>query len=198
MHISFKQFKPCVWLFCGLLGVSSVAQAHTFGLAHMDFTSGIAHPLSGLDHILAMLAVGLWAVQLGGRALWLLPLSFMLTMAGGGALGLCGIALPYVELGIASSVLVLGLLVASAWKLPLALSMSLVGAFAIFHGYAHGAEMATESSALWYSLGFMLATATLHAGGIGMALAAKQDWSQRWLRMSGALIAASGVWLLAT
>ena len=192
-------FKPYTWLaVCGLCALSSSVQAHTFGLPHMDFTSGLSHPLSGLDHILAMLAVGLWAVQLGARARWLVPLSFVLTMALGGAFGLFGVALPYVELGIASSVLILGLLVASAWQAPLALSMALVAVFAIFHGHAHGAEMAAEASALWYSLGFMLATAVLHASGIGIALAAKQDWARRGLRIGGALIAASGVWLLAT
>lgn len=195
MHPSFKQYG---WLVCGLLGVSGVAQAHSVGLPHMDFSTGLAHPLNGLDHILAMLAVGLWAAQLGGRALWLVPVSFVLTMAAGGALGLYGVALPYVELGIASSVLVLGVCVASAWAVPLAVSMSVVVIFAIFHGYAHGAEMAVEASALWYSLGFMLASAALHASGIGIALAAKQYGARRELRISGALIAASGIWLLAT
>lgn len=195
MQLSSKQRA---WLVLGLLGVSGAAQAHTPGLPHMDFSAGLTHPISGLDHILAMFAVGLWATQLGGRALWLVPLSFVLTMAVGGALGLYGIPLPYVELGIASSVLILGLLVASAWNLPLLGSMSLVALFAIFHGHAHGAEMTSTTSALWYSLGFMLATAALHASGIGMAFAAKRGWPQRLLRIGGALIAASGIWLLAT
>ncbi len=185
------------WIALALLGMSGVAQAHTSGLPHMDFATGLAHPFSGLDHILAMVAVGLWAVQLGGRALWLVPLTFVLTMAAGGMLGFLGLPLPYVELGIAGSVLILGVLVALASRLPLAASMALVGVFALFHGYAHGAEMAVEASALWYSLGFMLATATLHASGIGLALAARQGWPAQLLRVGGAAIAASGVWLLA-
>ncbi len=114
-------------------------------------------------------------------------------MAMGGFLGFLGVTLPYVELGIASSVVILGLLVALASRLPLAASMGLVGLFALFHGYAHGAEIAAESNALWYSLGFLLATATLHIGGVGIALATRQNL----LRVSGAAIAASGVLLLA-
>jgi len=185
------------WIALALLGMSGVAQAHTLGLPHMDFATGLAHPLSGLDHLLAMVAVGLWAAQRGGRALWLVPLTFVLTMAAGGVIGFLGLSLPYVELGIASSVLILGILVALASRLSLAASMALVGLFAIFHGYAHGAEMAVEASALWYSLGFMLATATLHASGIGVALAARQGLPARLLRVGGAAIAASGVLLLA-
>ena len=180
----------------GLLGLSGVTQAHTLGLPHMDFASGFGHPLGGLDHVLAMVAVGLWATQLSGRALWLVPLTFVLTMAVGGSLGFLGIPLPMVETGIAGSVLILGALVALASRLPLAASMALVGLFAIFHGYAHGAEMATESSALWYSLGVMLATAALHGVGIGVGLAAQHGVSARLLRFSGAAIAAGGALLL--
>ena len=185
------------WVALSLLAASGVAHAHTTGLPHMDLLTGVEHPFSGLDHILAMVAVGLWAAQLGGRALWLVPLTFVLTMAAGGALGFLGIPLPMVELGIAGSVVVLGVLVALASRLPLAVSMALVGLFALFHGYAHGAEMAAESSALWYGLGFMLATATLHALGIGMALAAGRGVPARLVRVGGAAIAASGMLLLA-
>jgi urease accessory protein len=185
------------WIALALLGMSGMAQAHTSGLPHMDFATGLTHPLSGLDHILAMVAVGLWAAQRGGRALWLVPLTFVLTMAAGGVLGFLGIALPYIELGIAGSVLILGILVALASRLSLTASMALVGLFAIFHGYAHGAEMAAEASALWYSLGFMLATAMLHLSGIGIGLAARQGLPAQLLRVGGAAIAASGVWLLA-
>ena len=180
----------------GLLGLSGVTQAHTLGLPHMDFASGFGHPLGGLDHVLAMVAVGLWATQLSGRALWLVPLTFVLTMAVGGSLGFLGIPLPMVETGIAGSVLILGALVALASRLPLVASMALVGLFAIFHGYAHGAEMAVESSALWFSLGFMLATAILHGAGIGIALAARQGMNARLVRVGGVAIAAGGVLLL--
>lgn len=180
-----------------LLGMGAAAQAHTLGLPHMDFATGLGHPLSGLDHMLAMVAVGLWAAQLGGRALWAVPLSFVLMMAAGGSLGFLGVSLPLVEPGIAGSVVILGVLVALSSRLPLAASMALVGIFALFHGYAHGAEMAAESSALWYSLGFMLATAALHGAGIGIALMARQGIPARLLRVGGAAIAASGVLLLA-
>lgn len=181
-----------------LLGMGGVAQAHTPGLPHMDFATGLGHPVSGLDHVLAMVAVGLWAAQLGGRALWRVPLTFVLTMAAGGTLGFLGIQLPLVEFGIAGSVLILGVLVALASRLPLVASMALVGVFALFHGYAHGAEMAAEASALWYSLGFMLATAALHGAGIGIALAARQGMPARLVRVGGATIAASGMVLLLT
>lgn len=178
-----------------LLVASGVAQAHTFGLSQMDLATGFIHPLGGADHVLAMVAVGLWATQLGGRALWRVPLTFVLTMAFGGALGFSGFPLPLVEAGIASSVLVLGVLVALASRLPLAASMALAGAFAVFHGHAHGAEMAAEASALWYGAGFMLATALLHGAGIGVGLLARRD-AMPWLRFSGAAIAAGGALLL--
>lgn len=179
-----------------LLVASGVAQAHTFGLPHMDFATGFAHPVGGLDHVLAMVAVGLWAAQLGGRALWLVPSTFVLTMAIGGTFGFFGIQLPLIETGIAGSVLILGVLVALAFRLPLVASVALIGVFAVFHGYAHGAEMAAESSALWYSLGFMLATALLHGAGIGVGLLARRGAAARWLRFGGAAIAAAGVALL--
>ena len=189
--------NKCGWVALSLLVASGAVHAHTTGLPHMDLLTGVEHPFSGLDHILAMVAVGLWAAQLGGRALWSVALTFVLTMAAGGALGFLGVPLPMVELGIAGSVVVLGVLVALASRLPLAVSMALVGLFALFHGYAHGAEMAAESSALWYGLGFMLATATLHALGIGMALAAGRGIPARLVRVGGAAIAASGMLLLA-
>jgi urease accessory protein len=180
-----------------LLGMSGVAHAHTSGLPHLDFAAGLAHPLGGLDHILAMVAVGLWATQLGSRALWLVPLTFVLTTAVGGLLGFLGVTLPYVEVGIAGSVVILGILVTLSSRLPLAFSMALVGLLAIFHGYAHGAEMAAEASAFWYSLGFMLATALLHLTGIGIGLVTRQGIPAQALRFGGAAIAASGVFLLA-
>ena len=186
----------CGLLALGLLGMGGAAQAHTLGLPHMDFATGFGHPLGGLDHVLAMVAVGLWAAQLGGRALWRVPLTFVLTMAAGGLFGYLGIPLPMVEMGIAGSVLILGVLVALASRLPLAASMALVGVFALFHGYAHGAEMAAESSALWYISGFMLATALLHGAGIGIGLASRNGASARLVRLGGAAIATGGMLLL--
>lgn len=183
-------------LMLAFLGLSSTVEAHTLGLPHMDFVAGFSHPFSGLDHLLAMVAVGLWASQLGSRALWRVPLTFVLAMAVGGLLGFTGVSLPMVELGIAGSVLILGTLVALASRLPLVASIGLVGLFATFHGYAHGAEMAAEFSAFWYSLGFVLATALLHGLGISVGLAARSNASIQWLRAGGAAIAASGIILL--
>jgi urease accessory protein len=143
-------------------------------LAHLDqgtaagFLSGFAHPLSGWDHIFAMVAVGMWGAQLRAPAIWLLPVTFPLVMAVGGLLGLLGIPLPGVEIGIAASAIVLGLMVVLEARPPLALSMAIVALFAVFHGYAHGTELAPGTSAIAYSLGFVIATGALH--GIGIAL----------------------------
>lgn len=159
---------------------------HAGGLAH-----GLAHPFGGLDHLAAMVAVGLWASQLGGRAAWLVPLSFVAAMALGGLLGVAAITLPHVETGILLSLLALGLLVAAAIRLPLALSAGIVGVFALFHGHAHGAEMTPGASAVAYALGFMVASAFLHLSGytFGMAIRA------RLLRFAGAAVAMTGGWL---
>ncbi|MBV9066587.1 MAG: HupE/UreJ family protein, partial [Methylobacteriaceae bacterium] len=146
--------------------VPSAAFAHvglgdTSGIAH-----GFMHPLSGADHVLAMVAVGLFAARLGGRALWLVPLSFVAMMVFGGVLGIAGVDLPYVEIAIGLSVVVLGLVVAAQVNPPLAIAMAVVGSFAIFHGHAHGAEMPETASGLAYGAGFVIATALLHAIGI--------------------------------
>jgi len=151
--------------------VPGMAYAHvgvgdTHGLVH-----GFDHPIGGLDHVLAMVAVGMFAAYLGGRALWLVPSAFVLMMAVGGAFGIAGAPVPFVEIGIAASVIVLGLAVALQWNLPTAAAMALVGFFAIFHGHAHGAEMPADAAGLSYALGFMLATAILHLVGIGTGLA---------------------------
>jgi urease accessory protein len=130
--------------------------------------AGFAHPLLGLDHVLAMVAVGLWAAFLGGRAVWIVPAAFVSVMTGGFALATEGFTLPAVELGVAGSVVVLGVLIAAAVRLPLALSSSLVGLLAFFHGYAHGLELSGE--ALVFGIGFGTATALLHAVGIGLGL----------------------------
>lgn len=155
--------------------------------------AGLMHPLTGFDHLLAMVAVGLWAAQLGGRAQWLLPASFVGFLAAGGALGAAGFALPLVEAGIVMSVLMLGLLIGFAVKLK-ALPASLsVGAFALCHGYAHGMEMPATGSGWLYGAGFVAASAALHASGLWMGRAVQARGS--WLRASGAAIAMAGVWL---
>lgn len=165
------------------------------GLSH-----GFLHPFSGLDHVLAMVAVGLVAARVGGRATLLVPLAFLGMMAVGGALGAAGIALPFVETGIALSVVVLGAALALRPALPVAGAMALVGAFAVFHGHAHGAEMPESATGLAYGLGFIAATALLHAAGLGLGLAAgRRDGTQARpaLRVAGAGLAAAGLGLLA-
>jgi urease accessory protein len=148
--------------------IPSVASAHT-GMGDTNgFLPGLAHPFAGLDHILAMVAVGLWAAQVGGRALWLIPSAFLLAMAGSSVVGHFGLPLPGVEQGILASDFVLGLLILFATRLPLLVSMGIVGALAIFHGYAHGAEMPATASGLAYGISFILSTATLHLIGIGI------------------------------
>ncbi len=140
----------------------TAAFAHTGIGATTGFGHGFVHPLTGIDHVLAMTAVGMFAWQLGGRALWLVPATFVGLMAAGGALGVAGVGVPFVEAGIALSVVVLGAIVALGIRSPVAVAMGIVGLFAIFHGHAHGAEMPENAGGLTYALGFMLATAALH------------------------------------
>jgi urease accessory protein len=166
--------------------------------SHVSFTEGLLHPFSGLDHVLAMVAVGLWASQLGGRALWLLPLTFPAVMALGAALGLSGVTLPWVEIGIAGSVMVLGAVVALALRPSLAISIPLIGAFALLHGYSHGVELPASASALSYGAGFIAATLMLHAVGIATGLIAGCLPVRFTARTAGGAIAVLGVVLLFT
>jgi urease accessory protein len=176
--------------------VPSLAQAHPGMPGHTHgFSNGLLHPLTGLDHICAMVAVGLWAAQRGGRALWLVPLTFVSIMVVGGILGMGGVGIPYVEQGIAASVLVLGIFIAAAVRLPLAASMAIVGLFAIFHGYAHGAEMPGSASGFAYGIGFVVATACLHLSGISLGLIAQRFVSAKLIRFAGGTIAGCGVYL---
>lgn len=173
----------------------TAASAHTGVGTAAGFAAGFSHPIGGLDHLLAMLAVGLWAVQMGGKARWAVPAAFVALMMTGGLLGLSGIQLPYVEAGILASVLVLGILIAAGLKLPLLVSMFLVGGFAIFHGHAHGAEMPLTLSAASYSLGFALVTALLHVMGMTAGVILQRLSSAQMLRYAGGLIAMSGLYL---
>lgn len=156
------------------------------------FIPGVIHPVSGADHILAMVAVGIWASQLGGKALWAVPAAFVSVMSLGGALGMAHAPLPFVEQGILASVLVLGLLIVTAARVPLAAGMCIVSAFALFHGHAHGAEMPSSSAALSYALGFTLATAALHAAGICLGSALSNAARSEWVRAAGGVILAGG------
>lgn len=181
--------------------IPSLASAHTGvgdtgGLLH-----GLAHPISGLDHILAMVAVGLWAAQIGGRALWLVPSAFLLAMAGSSIWGHFGLILPGVEQGILASDFVLGALILVAARLPLAGAMSIVGALAVFHGYAHGAEMPATASGLTYGAGFISITVVLHLVGIGLGLLIERCepiLQQLLFRMGGAAVVVGAVYVLVT
>ena len=173
-----------------------VAEAHTFGSQGAGLIAGLTHPFVGLDHLLAMIAVGIWAGQLGGRAVWLIPLTFVSVMAAAATLASFGLLLPLMEPAIACSVLVLGLLIAGSVRLPTSVGALLVSLFAVFHGYAHGLELPQAASPILYGAGFVLATALLHGLGIGFALNSRQH--KMLQRIAGySLIAASGLLLAA-
>jgi urease accessory protein len=184
-----------------LLGIAAayaapaIAHAHTGLGAGRGFFAGVGHPVAGLDHLCAIIAVGLWAAQRGGKALWLLPLAFVAVMAVGGALGVAGVPLPLVEPGIAASVLVLGLLVATAAHVPLAVSVILVGVFALVHGHAHGTEMPATATGLAYGLGFIGATAALNLSGVALALGFHRIGSTHAVRIAGGAVATCGLYL---
>ena len=173
-----------------------VAEAHTFGSQGAGLMAGLTHPFVGLDHLLAMFAVGIWAGQLGGRAVWLIPLTFVSVMAVAATLASFGLLLPLMEPAIACSVLVLGLLIAGSVRLPTSVCALLVSLFAVFHGYAHGLELPQAASPILYGAGFVLATALLHGLGIGFARNSRQH--KMLQRIAGySLIAASGLLLAA-
>ncbi len=168
-------------------------------LAHVEsgqaagFLTGLQHPWSGLDHVLAMVAVGLWGAQLGNPALWLLPIIFPMVMTMGAMMGLLGIALPGIEIGIALSAMLLGAMVLAESRPKLIIATVLVGFFAVFHGHAHGTELPAEQSGLLYSMGFVMATGLLHALGIFMGLIHRWPAGKLALRGAGAFIAVMGV-----
>lgn len=160
--------------------------------------AGLLHPLYGLDHVVAMVAVGLWGAFLGPPAIWLLPIVFPMVMAFGGALGVIGVPIPFIETGIAVSAIVLGLMVAFAVRPPLWIAAVIVGLFAIFHGHAHGTELPAAANPLAYSMGFVVSTGLLHLGGIALGLPARWPAGRTLVRAGGALIAAVGAAFLAT
>jgi urease accessory protein len=164
---------------------------HGGGELTWDFSGGFAHPFSGWDHLLAMLAVGLWAAQLGGRARWLVPAAFISVMALGALLGHDGLTMPGIEQGIATTVFVLGLLIAASVRLPVGVGMALAGLFALFHGLAHGAEMPATAGGLAYGSGFVAATALLHLAGLGLGIVVMRR-SVRSARYIGWAIATAG------
>jgi urease accessory protein len=164
------------------------------------FASGFLHPIGGVDHVLTMVAVGLFAAHLGGRALWLVPATFVALMTAGAIVGMRGAEIPFIEAGVAASVVVLGLTIALRTSLPVIAAMSLVGVFAVFHGQAHGLETPADASAFTYALGFATATASLHLVGVGAGVAlskAGAPISLRAAQLSGGAMAATGAFLLA-
>lgn len=175
-----------------LVLASAPAWAHQEQGQTAGFLAGLRHPVSGLDHVLAMVSVGLWGAQLGPPAIWLLPVTFPLVMAFGGFLGLLGVPLPGEELGIALSALLLGLMVAREARPPIWVAAALVGFFGVFHGHAHGRELPAGQSALLYSIGFVVATGCLHASGIGIGLFHSWGWGRLALRIAGAAVALTG------
>ena len=170
-----------------------VAQAHSLAHEGASLSAGFVHPLFGWDHVLAMLAVGLWAAQQDGRAMWGLPLVFVVVMTVGAIAAGAGLVLPAVESGIAASLLVLGLLLAFAVRPPAAFSMALVGLFALFHGFAHGVEIPQAASALTFALGFILATTLLHLLGLHLGRLCRGELTTRLLRIGGSGIAATSI-----
>jgi urease accessory protein len=180
-----------------LLLVLTVAPAfaHTGDLSG-GFQGGFAHPLFGPDHVVAMVAVGLWGAFLGPPPMFVLPIVFPLVMAFGGVLGIIGVPLPAAELVIAASAIVLGLMVASAARPPLWVAATIVAAFAIFHGYAHGAELPAGTDAAAYSIGFVTATGFLHLAGIGLGLTVRWPAGRMGVRGTGAAIACAGLLFL--
>jgi urease accessory protein len=186
--------------------ISAVAAAlsavlHTSAFAHVgghgaDMVAGLAHPFSGLDHVLAMVAVGLWASQLGRPAVWVLPLTFPAVMALGAVLGATGMALPWLEIGVAGSVLALGAAVALAWRPAVVVGAALVAAFALLHGWSHGTELPQAGSALAYGVGFILATLALHGTGLALGAVSLRPAGRMAARAAGAAVALCGAALI--
>ncbi len=181
-----RYYAPTVFFaICASLATSDIANAHIVGGEAIGFLSGLKHPVSGLDHIIAMVSVGLWGAQLGVPAIWLLPLTFPLIMAMGGFLGLVGLPLPGIEIFIAFSGVMLGAVVLLELRPPLFWAAALVGVFGLYHGYAHGAELPPGENGLLYSLGFVIATGFLHLTGITIGLIHRWPWGARVLRLAG-------------
>ena len=187
----------CIRLLLLALAVTSLllpaaAHAHVEQGQAAGFVTGLEHPWSGLDHILAMIAVGLWGAQLGSPAIWVLPIAFPMMMAAGGMLGLLGIPLPGVEVGIAVSAIILGLMVLLDMRAKLTIATQVVGFFAIFHGHAHGTELPAGQSGLLYSMGFVIGTGCLHGIGILLGLIHHYRAGKILLRGAGAFIMVMG------
>ena len=184
--------KLTIALGCIYLLLTSTASAHSEVGVAGGLVSGLLHPVFGVDHLVAMVAVGLWGAQLKKPAIWLLPITFPVVMAFGALLGLAGVGLPAVEYGIACSALMLGLAVAFRIRPPIAIAAILVASFAIFHGHAHGTEVPEAANPLAYGVGFVLSTGLLHLSGILIGLLVRWPWGERVVQICGAAVAAVG------
>lgn len=173
------------------------AFAHIVNGAQGGFGSGFAHPLTGPDHFLAMFAVGIWGAQMGGRAVWTLPVTFPLIMVLGGVAGMLGLPLFGVEIGIALSIVALGLAIVWVWRPPQAIALALVGIFAVCHGYAHGAELPLSADPADYAIGFVVATGMIHLFGIAVGLELTKPRKGQFARLVGGAIAPIGLYFLA-
>lgn len=197
-NLRFLRSRATRWFAFFIVAVllPTTARAHTETGAIGGLISGFTHPLTGLDHLVAMVAVGLWGAFLGGRAMWMLPVAFPVVMAFGGALGVMNVPLPAVETGIALSGVILGLMVACAVKPPLWVAASIVGLFGLCHGHAHGTELPEAASPMTYAVGFVVSTGLLHLAGIALGLLVKWPWGKIVVRCGGAAIALLGVGFL--
>lgn len=180
----------------GLCLLPDAAAAHIIRGAQGGFGSGFEHPLTGPDHFLAMFAVGLWGAQMGGRSVWTLPVTFPMIMVIGGVIGMIGLPLPGIEIGIALSILALGLAISLAWRPAEWIALVLIAYFALCHGYAHGAELPLATDPADYAIGFVLATGMIHLFGIGVGLALNKPVGGKLARGLGALIGVGGIYFL--
>jgi len=186
----------CFVIVLGGMALAEPASAHEAEALSIGIVGGFTHPLSGADHLLAMVAVGLWGAFLRRPMIYLLPIVFPALMAIGGVLGMAGIAFPPVEIGIALSVLVLGGAVLAAWRAPKWIAIVIVAIFGLFHGYAHGLELPSMADPLGFSLGFVVATGMLHLAGIALGTIRSRAHGTTALRVAGGLIAGAGIWFM--
>jgi urease accessory protein len=188
--------RAILLLALALASPPSGAWAHAQEGKADGFLTGFLHPISGWDHVLAMISVGVWGAQLGAPAMWLLPVAFPMVMALGGTMGLLGIPLPHTEAGIALSAIVLGAMVFTEARPPLWVAAGVVGVFAVFHGHAHGTELPPGENGLLYSAGFVAATGCLHGVGIAIGLIHRWKGGRLALRAAGAVVALAGVFFV--
>ena len=177
--------------------VATAAQAHSDQVTTGGFIAGYLHPLTGLDHLLAMVAVGIWGATLRAPLIWALPVVFPLLMVVGGVLGIAGVPLPYVEPGVALSVVVLGAAIAALWRAPVPVAIAIVAVFGVLHGHAHGTELPGSAAPAAYAAGFVVSTGLLHLAGIALGALQSVRHGAQLMRATGGAIALTGVWLLA-